>query len=170
MSMVSELKKRAGPRVQIRAAPSARSNSGGAEVRLILMPPNSRRLGDMIEVARLLVRGGVSVRTAKKAIDDLSAGKTIYVEAPAVADYALLKRKMTSQNVAVHRIELRAVDVKALRARLGISQEVFAGRYCLDVATVRNWEQGRTKPEGPAAALLQLIDRDPDKIVELLAS
>jgi hypothetical protein len=50
------------------------------------------------------------------------------------------------------------------------SQEAFAWRYCLDAATVRNWEQGRTIPEGPAATLWQLIDRDPDKIVELLAS
>jgi putative transcriptional regulator len=77
---------------------------------------------------------------------------------------------MASHGVAARRVEARIVDVKALRARLGISQEAFAGRYCLDVATVRNWEQGRTIPEGPAAALLQLIDRDPDKVVELLAS
>jgi putative transcriptional regulator len=40
----------------------------------------------------------------------------------------------------------------------------------LDVATLRNWEQGRTTPEGPAATLLQLIDSDPDKVAELLAS
>jgi putative transcriptional regulator len=63
-----------------------------------------------------------------------------------------------------------AADVKALRERLGISQEAFAGRYCLGVATMRNWEQGRTRPEGPGAALLQLIERDADKIVELPAS
>ena len=170
MSIVSELKKRAGPRVRTRAAPSGKSNSIGETVRLILMPPASRRLGDVFEVVRLLVRSGVSVRTAKSAIDDLVAGRFAYIDAPAVADYARLKREMTKQNLAAHRIELRRVDVKALRQRLGISQEAFAGRYGLDVATVRNWEQGRTIPEGPAAALLQLIDRDPDKIVELLAS
>jgi DNA-binding transcriptional regulator YiaG len=134
------------------------------------MPPSSRRLGDVFEVIRLLVRSGVSVRTAKSAIDDLVAGRIAYIDAPAVADYARLKREMTKQNLTAQPIELRRVDVKALRQRLGISQEAFAGRYGLDVATVRNWEQGRTIPEGPAAALLQLIDRDPDKIVELLAS
>jgi DNA-binding transcriptional regulator YiaG len=137
---------------------------------LILMPPTSRRLGDAFEVVRLLVRSGVPVRAAKKTLEELAEGKTACVDAPTVADYNLLKRKMMSENVAVHRIRLRAIDVKALRARLGISQEAFAGRYGLDVATVRNWEQGRTKPEGPAAALLQLIDRDPDKVVEMLAS
>lgn len=170
MSIVSELKKRAGPRVRVRAAPSRTSRSCGEAVRLILMPSGSCQVNDAFEVARLLVRSGVAVRTAKSAIDDLVAGKITYVEAPAVTGYDWLKRQMSKRNVATHRIELRRVDVKALRQRLGISQEAFAGRYGLDVATVRNWEQGRTIPEGPAAALLQLIDRDPDKIVELLAS
>lgn len=137
---------------------------------MVLVPPPARRLGDAFEIARLLVRSGVPVRTAKKAIDDLAAGRTAYVEAPAVADYGRVKRTMADQGVTALRIAIRPVDVKALRTRLGISQEAFAGRYGLDVATVRNWEQGRTKPEGPAAALLQLIERDPDKIVELLAS
>jgi DNA-binding transcriptional regulator YiaG len=133
------------------------------------MPPTSGRLGDLFEVARLLVRSGVAVRTAKRATDDLAAGRAAYVEAPADSAYDLLKRRMMTQNVAAHRIASRPVDVRALRARLGLSQEAFAGRYGLDVATVRNWEQGRTTPEGPAATLLQLIDRDPDKVVELLA-
>lgn len=170
MSIASELKERAGHRVQIRAVPSRRSSSNGERVKLILVPPTSRSLGDVFAIARLLTHAGVPVRTAKRVVDDLAAGRTAYVEASSVGDYDLLRRKMMSQNVAMHRIELRPVDVKALRSRLGISQEDFAGRYGLDVATVRNWEQGRTKPEGPAAALLQLIDRDPDKVSELLAS
>jgi DNA-binding transcriptional regulator YiaG len=170
MSIASALKTRAGTRLRVRAAQSGQSNSGGKPVRMILKSPSSRHRGNAFEIARLLVRAGVPVRTARKAIDELAAAKTAYVEAPSVADYSELKRKMADQNVAAQRIERRVVDVKALRARLGVSQEVFAGRYCLDVATVRNWEQGRTIPEGPAAALLQLIDRDPDKIVELLAS
>ena len=170
MSMSSALKKRAGRRVQVRAAPSGQSNSVGEAVKMILMPPAHRRLGDVFEIARALVRVGVPVRTAKKAIDELAEGKMAYVEAPSVADFNQLKRRISAGNVAARRISLREIDVKALRTRLGISQEAFAGRYGLDVATVRNWEQGRTKPEGPAAALLQLIDRDPEKIVELLAS
>ena len=137
---------------------------------MILVPPTSGNSGDLFEVARLLVRAGISIRAARKAIDDISSGKSAYVEASNVENYSLLKRKMLSQNITLYRIEPRIVDVRALRARLGMSQEAFAGRYCLDVATVRNWEQGRTKPEGPAATLLQLIDRDPDRVVELLAS
>ncbi len=170
MSIASELKKRAGQRVRTRDARSRQSRSAGRNARLILMPPSSRPLGDAFAVARLLVEAGVSVRTAKKTVDDLAGGRTAYVEAPAVRDYAALKRKLVGQEIAVHQFRARHVDVKALRARLGISQEDFAGRYGLDVATVRNWEQGRTTPDGPAARLLQLIDRDPDKVVEMLVS
>ena len=96
-------------------------------------------------------------------------GRTAFVEAPAIVDYETFKKRLMSQNIRVNRIVRRKVDVKALRARLGISQEAFAGRYGLDIKTLQNWEQGRTEPEGPAAILLQLIDRDPDKVVELLA-
>jgi DNA-binding transcriptional regulator YiaG len=156
--------------VRVRAVPSEPSNSGGASVKLILKAVPSKPLGDAFEIARLLVRDGVAVRSARNAIDELIAGKMAYVEAPSVADYTAFKRKMAGHGIAVQRVEPRIIDVKALRARLGISQEAFAGRYCLDVATVRNWEQGRTTPEGPAAALLQAIDRDPDKVIELLAS
>ena len=170
MSMLSELKKRGGSRVRVQAAPSGRFDSGGERVDLVLIPPTSGRLGDVFEIAHLLVRAGVPVRTAKKTVASLAGGQTTYVEAPAVADYDGLRKKLMGQKVAVHRIVKRTVDIKALRARLGISQEAFAGRYGLDIKTLQNWEQGRTTPEGPAAILLQLIDRDPDKVVELLAS
>jgi DNA-binding transcriptional regulator YiaG len=127
-------------------------------------------LGDAFAVARLLVQAGVSVRIAKKTLEDLSAGKSAFVHAPKVASYDTLRRRLAEHKIGVYQVKLYDIDVKALRVRLGMSQEAFAGHYGLDVATVRNWEQGRTKPEGPAAALLQLIDRDPEKIASLLAS
>ncbi len=127
-------------------------------------------LGDAFAVARLLVRAGVSVRTAKKILEDLAERKNVFVLAPHVTDFEALRRLLLEQRVGVHQLQQRVVDVKTLRARLGMSQEAFAGRYGLDVATLRNWEQGRTRPEGPAVTLLQLIDRDPEKIAELLAS
>lgn len=137
---------------------------------MILIPPDSKNFGDAFAIARILVGAGVSVRMAKKTVDALARGRTAYVEAVAVGGYDKFRRKMAREKIAVHRLRSRDVDVKKLRARLGISQEDFAGRYGLDVATVRNWEQGRTKPDRPAARLLQLIDRDPDKVVEMLAS
>lgn len=124
----------------------------------------------MLEVAGELVRAGVPLRTAKKTVEELANGRTAYVEAPKVANYERLKRNFMSQNIATYQLKPRKVDIRALRERIGISQEAFAGRYGLDVATLRNWEQGRTEPDGPAATLLQLIDRNPDEVVKLLAS
>jgi len=97
-------------------------------------------------------------------------GRPAIVELPVTDDMDVLGEAMSALGVHVTPFSRRSIDVKALRARLGISQEAFAGRYGIDVATLRNWEQGRTTPDGPAATLLQLIDADPEKIVELLAS
>jgi DNA-binding transcriptional regulator YiaG len=170
MSILSELKRRAGPRVQILDAPPRQSNSSGERVSLVLKPPRSRRVGNLIDVALLLVRSEVPPRVAKEAIERLVEGKTAYVYAPSVVDFASVQREMKAQRVTARRVQLRSVDVKALRARLGLSQEEFAGRYGLDVEAVQQWEHGRSKPEGPTATLLQLIDRAPGKVVELLAS
>lgn len=127
-------------------------------------------MGDIFEVARLLVRSGVSVRGAKKAVESLFAGQSAFVAAPSVADFAALKKAMAAENLELHRIQRQEVNIKALRRRLGLTQEAFAGCYGLDVKTLRNWEQGRTEPDGAARVLLQMIDRDPDKVMELLAS
>ena len=62
----------------------------------------------------------------------------------------------------------RIVDVRALRRRLGMSQERFASSFCLSVGTVRDWEQGRAVPDGPARVLLKLIDRNPEIVLETL--
>lgn len=170
MSIVSELKKRAGQRVRVRDAPPSQSYSGAKPVKLVLRPPATGRVGGMFEIARLLRRAGVSVRGAKQAVDSLLRGEAAYVCARHIADYDNLVTSLTGQNVTVHRILQRKIDVKGLRKRLGISQAAFAGQFGLGVATLQNWEQGRTTPKGPAAVLLQLIDSDPDKVIEMLAS
>lgn len=121
-------------------------------------------------MARLLVSAGVTLQAAKRALDDLVERRPAVVEARHIQDLQALQAGLAEQRVSLRRLESRAVDVKALRVRLKLSQEAFALRYGLDVATLRNWEQGRTRPDGPAAVLLQLIDRDPDRVVELLAS
>ena len=60
------------------------------------------------------------------------------------------------------------VDVKAIRKSVGMSQQQFADTFGLKVATLRNWEQGRTKPEGPAKVLLTIIGRKPKDALEAL--
>jgi putative transcriptional regulator len=54
------------------------------------------------------------------------------------------------------------VNVKALRMRLGLSMPEFAARFALSVDTVRDWEHGRVVPDGPAQALLRVIEAEPE--------
>ena len=62
------------------------------------------------------------------------------------------------------------VDVAAIRGRLRLSQAKFAARFGLSAATVRDWEQGRRRPDRIARALLMVIDREPEAVVRALAS
>ena len=64
--------------------------------------------------------------------------------------------------------EFRPADVKAVRARLGASQSEFALMIGVSVATLRNWEQGRRTPDGPALALLRVAAKNPDAVASAL--
>jgi len=66
--------------------------------------------------------------------------------------------------------EFAAVDVKAIRRRLGKSQSEFAVMIGVSVATLQNWEQGRRRPEGPARALLKVASANPEAVSVALAS
>lgn len=57
-------------------------------------------------------------------------------------------------------------DVAALRRFVGLSQTQFAQAVGISVHTLRNWEQGRRRPEGPAVALLRIAARHPRIIRE----
>ena len=60
------------------------------------------------------------------------------------------------------------IDVAAIRAKTGLSQERFARAFRISPHTLRNWEQGRRLPEGPARALLMAIRRDPKGLLRAL--
>ncbi len=62
----------------------------------------------------------------------------------------------------------RPAAVKALRADLGQSQAEFALMIGVSVATLRNWEQGRRTPDGPALALLKVAAANPEAVVTAL--
>ena len=59
-------------------------------------------------------------------------------------------------------------DVQEVRAKLGASQAEFALMIGVSVATLRNWEQGRRTPEGPALALLRVAARNPKAEIQAL--
>ena len=63
-----------------------------------------------------------------------------------------------------------AVRVKEIRHATGLSQAKFALLIDVQPATLRNWEQGRREPTGPAKALLRAIRKDPRHVIEALAT
>jgi len=60
-------------------------------------------------------------------------------------------------------------DIAALRRFIGLTQQEFAEALRISVHTLRNWEQGRRRPEGPALALLRVAARHPRVLRENLA-
>lgn len=61
-------------------------------------------------------------------------------------------------------VDVTLIDVAAIRRRLGLSQDKFARRFGLVPSTVRDWEQGRRRPDRTAVALLKVIDFAPETV------
>jgi putative transcriptional regulator len=72
----------------------------------------------------------------------------------------------TSEGFTVHQRE--AVNVKALRFKLRLSQEEFAHTFGLPKRTIQDWEQGRRYPEGAARVLLKVIEKEPEAVQRAL--
>lgn len=56
---------------------------------------------------------------------------------------------------------------QVIRAKLKLSQSAFAGLMGVSLRTVQDWEQGRRKPSGPAAALLRIAEQKPEVFKQL---
>ncbi len=63
-----------------------------------------------------------------------------------------------------------ATQVKVIRKATGLTQVKFAQCIGIEVATLRNWEQGRREPTGPAKALLTAIKNDPKHVLQALGA
>jgi putative transcriptional regulator len=59
-------------------------------------------------------------------------------------------------------------DVKRIRATYKLSQGEFAALLGISIATLRNWEQGRRAPEGPARILLQVAAKHPEALWDVV--
>ena len=66
--------------------------------------------------------------------------------------------------------QISAPDAKSIRAKIGLSQTEFARLIGVKVATLRNWEQHRRQPTGAAAALLIIVEKEPDAALRALHS
>jgi putative transcriptional regulator len=78
----------------------------------------------------------------------------------------ITRGEMPEESYRVHIPE--CVDVKAIRARLGLTQASFAASFGLSLYTLRNWEQGKRQPEPAARAYLKVIEKAPDIVRNIL--
>jgi putative transcriptional regulator len=60
------------------------------------------------------------------------------------------------------------IDVRAIRKAIGVNQAEFAARYGFNIASVRDWEQGRSSPTGPVRAYLMVIEREREAVERAL--
>lgn len=63
-------------------------------------------------------------------------------------------------------LEFDKTDIQSIRKKYGLSQEKFSKMLGISVGTLRNWEQGRRKPEGPARILLRVAEKHPEAILD----
>ena len=61
-----------------------------------------------------------------------------------------------------------AIDVAAIRTRLGMKRKSFADRFGFPIGTLTKWERGERNPDGAARALLLVIDREPEAVIRAL--
>ena len=76
--------------------------------------------------------------------------------------------KGENENVRVTMVHVPEVDVREVRAKMGLSQAQFATRFGLPPATLRNWEQGRSRPDAPTRVLLAVIAKHPEAVEDVL--
>jgi putative transcriptional regulator len=89
-------------------------------------------------------------------------------EFPLAPDLALAIPALATPEVSPEAVPLPAV--RDLRRRARLTQLEFAARLGVPVETIRNWEQGKRLPRGPARALLAVIAHAPDTVFAALAT
>ena len=71
---------------------------------------------------------------------------------------------------ASRQFAISSADVKSVREQTGLSQREFARMMRVSIRTVQNWEEHRSNPKGPAAALIKIVLTAPDVVLQSLQS
>ena len=82
-------------------------------------------------------------------------------------DEALAFSKGKKTKAVVH--EFKPLDVKNIRAKVGMSQNEFASAFGISVSTLRHWERGDRTPNGPALVLLNVVAKEPQAVLKALS-
>ena len=76
--------------------------------------------------------------------------------------------KGENDDVRVTLVHVPQVDVRQVRGKMGLSQAQFATKFGFPPATLRNWEQGRSRPDAPTRVLLAIIAKHPEAVEDVL--
>lgn len=162
MSTNSELKARLARLGPVRDADPPPSFSGE------LVPLVLRLEGPLdkpISVAKRLRAAGLTLRTAHATINRLAETRLAVCQIAEGADIPALARDLVTMNVHTHR--RRHADprlIAEVRERHRLSQREFAEVLGIDIDTLQNWEQGRSRPDAAALGLVMAFDKAPELI------
>jgi DNA-binding transcriptional regulator YiaG len=118
-----------------------------------------------------LAKRHLSMRDAHTVVTRLFDDGEAVVELPTVESVPALTRDLAACNVVAKAYGAPTrVDVKAIREMLEMPQEQSAPEFGLELATLRNWEQGRSEPDTAARNLLVTIAHDPNAVRHALVS
>lgn len=104
------------------------------------------------------------LRTAHAVLTEMVDDGRAFVTVPCVEDLRALKDELLSVGVIARVHAPQPIEVRAVRESTRLSQEAFSVRFGLDLATLRNWEQGRSEPDAAARTLLWTIARNPKAV------
>lgn len=159
--MKQELKERLA---RLARAPDIDRVSSGSPADLVIRPADGLAKVKTISAIKTLVRRGAALLKAKRAVEVMVENGEAIVHVPMVESAKTLARELKAAGVVVRRVASAVVDVKQVRATLGLTQEQFALRFGLDIDAVQNWEQGRCKPDRATLAYLRAIAAAPREV------
>ena len=106
---------------------------------------------------------------AKKAVGRASKKRsTVGASIIKGLEQAIAWSRGENNDVRVTLVHVPSVDVREVRTKMGLSQAQFATKFGFPPATLRNWEQGRSRPDAPTRVLLAVIARHPEAVEDVL--
>lgn len=108
-------------------------------------------------------------RPAKKAaVRAQKIGSTVGTSIIKGLEEAIAWTRDENDGVRVTLVKAPEVDVRDVRTKMGLSQAQFATKFGFPPATLRNWEQGRSRPDAPTRVLLAVIAKHPEAVEDVL--
>ena len=81
---------------------------------------------------------------------------------------AIAWTKGENDNVRLSKVHVPSIDVRKVRLKMDLSQAQFAAKFGFPPATLRNWEQGRSRPDASTRVLLAVIEKHPKAVEDVL--